>query len=156
MNSNIGNVGRGFAAFLSPPPEGVVRFTVGQPNFRTPETVVDSAKNALDAGEHGYTRSQGTEEVCNSVANYLTKYGINADPDDVLISPGCKQSLLYAMMTCLNPGDEVILFAPAWPSYDGMLKLIGAVPIHVPVKRENYHPDMDATRAAITLSLIHI
>ena len=41
MNSNIGNVGRGFAAFLSPPPEGVVRFTVGQPNFRTPETVVD-------------------------------------------------------------------------------------------------------------------
>ena len=65
MNSNIGNVGRGFAAFLSPPPEGVVRFTVGQPNFRTPETVVDSAKNALDAGEHGYTRRQGTEEVCN-------------------------------------------------------------------------------------------
>ena len=150
MNSNIGNVGRGFAAFLSPPPEGVVRFTVGQPNFRTPETVVDSAKNALDAGEHGYTRSQGTEEVCNSVANYLTKYGIKADPNDVLVSPGCKQSLLYAMMTCLNPGDEVILFAPAWPSYDGMLKLIGAVPIHVPVRRDNYHPDFAALEKAVT------
>ena len=150
MNSNIGNVGRGFAAFLSPPPEGVVRFTVGQPNFRTPETVVDSAKNALDAGEHGYTRSQGTEEVCNSVASYLTKYGINADPNDVLVSPGCKQSLLYAMMTCLNPGDEVILFAPAWPSYDGMLKLIGAVPVHVPVRRDNYHPDFAALEKAVT------
>ncbi len=150
MNSNISNVGRGFAAFLSPPPEGVVRFTVGQPNFRTPDSVVDAAKAALDDGEHGYTRSQGTEEICNAVANYLAKYDVHYDPNDVLVSPGCKQALLYAMMTCLNPGDEVILFAPAWPSYDGMLKLIGAVPVHVPVKRENYHPDLEATMSAIT------
>ena len=150
MNSNIGDVGRGFAAFLSPPPEGVVRFTVGQPDFRTPQSIVDSAKNALDAGEHGYTRSQGSEEVCQAVANHLSKYDLFVNADDVLVSPGCKQALLYAMMSCLNPGDEVILFAPAWPSYDGMLKLIGAVPIHVPVKRDNYHPDIAATKAAIT------
>ena len=150
MNSNIGYIGRGFAAFLSPPPEGVVRFTVGQPDFRTPQPVVDAAKAALDEGLHGYTRSQGTEEICQAVANYLTKYDLDVDHNDVLVSPGCKQALLYAMMSCLNPGDEVLLFAPAWPSYDGMLKLIGAVPVHVPVKRENYHPDMDATRAAIT------
>ena len=150
MNSNIGDIGRGFAAFLSPPPEGVVRFTVGQPDFRTPQPVVDAAKSDLDNGLHGYTRSQGSEEICQAVANYLTKYNLDIDHNDVLVSPGCKQALLYAMMSCLNPGDEVILFAPAWPSYDGMLKLIGAVPVHVPVKRENYHPDMDATRAAIT------
>ena len=150
MNSNIGEIGRGFAAFLSPPPEGVVRFTVGQPDFRTPQPVVDTAKQALDDGLHGYTRSQGTEEVCQAVANYLAKYDLDVDANDVVVSPGCKQALLYAMMSCLNPGDEVILFAPAWPSYDGMLKLIGAVPVHVPVNRENYHPDMDAARAAIT------
>ena len=150
MNSNIGDIGRGFAAFLSPPPKGVVRFTVGQPDFRTPQPVVDAAKSDLDNGLHGYTRSQGSEEICQAVANYLTKYNLDIDHNDVLVSPGCKQALLYAMMSCLNPGDEVILFAPAWPSYDGMLKLIGAVPVHVPVKRENYHPDMDATRAAIT------
>ena len=149
MNSNIGNIGRGFAAFLSPPPEGVVRFTVGQPDFRTPQRVVDTAKQALDDGLHGYTRSQGTEEVCEAVAEYLTKYSLDIDANDVLVAPGCKQALLYAMMSCLNPGDEVILFAPAWPSYEGMLKLIGAVPVHVPVNRENYHPDMEATRAAI-------
>ena len=150
MNSNIGDIGRGFAAFLSPPPEGVVRFTVGQPDFRTPQPAVDAAKLALDEGMHGYTRSQGSEEICQAVANYLTKYNLDVNHNDVLVSPGCKQALLYAMMSCLNPGDEVLLFAPAWPSYDGMLKLIGAVPVHVPVKRENYHPDMDATRDAIT------
>ena len=150
VNSNIGDIGRGFAAFLAPPPEDVIRFTVGQPDFRTPQSVVDTAKKALDDGLHGYTRSQGSEEVCDAVATHLSKYGLNVDPLDVVISPGCKQSLLYAMMTCLNPGDEVILFSPAWPSYDGMLKLIGAVPIHVPVHRENYHPDIEATRSAIT------
>ena len=150
VNSNIGDIGRGFAAFLAPPPEDVIRFTVGQPDFRTPQSVVDTAKKALDDGLHGYTRSQGSEEVCDAVATHLSKYGLNVDPLDVVVSPGCKQSLLYAMMTCLNPGDEVILFSPAWPSYDGMLKLIGAVPIHVPVHRENYHPDIEATRSAIT------
>ena len=150
MNSNVGNVGRGFAAFLSPPPEGVVRFTVGQPDFRTPQPVVDSAVIALEAGMHGYTRSQGTESACKSVAEHLSKYGIDVDHNDVVISPGCKQALLYAMMTCLNPGDEVILLSPAWPSYEGMLSLIGAVPVNVPVNRQNYHPDMDAIRSAIT------
>jgi aspartate/methionine/tyrosine aminotransferase len=108
------------------------------------------AKAALDDGQHGYTRSQGSEEVCEAVANHLTRYGIETNPLDVVVSPGCKQALLYAMMSCLNPGDEVILFAPAWPSYDGMLKLIGAVPVHVPVNRSNYHPDMAAVRSAIT------
>ncbi len=150
VNNNIGNIGRGFAAFLAPPPKDVVRFTVGQPDFRTPESVVNSAKQSLDDGLHGYTRSQGSEELCGAVANHLGKYGLKVDPLDVVISPGCKQALLYAMMTCLNPGDEVILFSPAWPSYDGMLKLIGAVPIHVPVNRENYHPDIEVTKAAIT------
>ncbi len=150
MNSNVGNVGRGFAAFLSPPPEGVVRFTVGQPDFRTPQPVVDSAVIALEAGMHGYTRSQGTESACKSVAEHLSKYGIDVDHNDVVISPGCKQALLYAMMTCLNPGDEVILLSPAWPSYEGMLSLIGAVPVNVPVNRHNYHPDMNAIRSAIT------
>ena len=150
LNSNIGNVGRGFAAFLSPPPEGTVRFTVGQPNFLTPDAVVEAAKNALDDGQHGYTRSQGTEEVCNAVASFLKRYNLDIDGNDVVVAPGCKQALLYAMMSCLNAGDEVILLAPAWPSYDGMLKLIGAIPIHVPVNRDNYHPNMGAIRNAIT------
>ena len=150
LNKNISDVGRGFAAYLSPPPKDVVRFTVGQPDFRTPQPVVDTAIQALNDGEHGYTRSQGSEVVCDAVAQYLRKYSIEVDAQDVVVSPGCKQALLYAMMTCLNPGDEVILFAPAWPSYDGMLKLLGVVPIHVPVRREDYHPDMEATKSAIT------
>jgi aspartate/methionine/tyrosine aminotransferase len=150
INRRLADVGRGFAAFLTPPPEGVVRFSVGQPDFKTPDVIVSAAKNALDRGLHGYTRSQGSEELCTAVCDHLSQHGVIVDAEDIVITPGCKQALLYAMMTCLEPGDEVILLAPAWPSYDGMLRLVGAVPIHVPVKRENYHPDLNAVKNAIT------
>ena len=151
LNRNIANVGTGFAAFLTPPGPEVIRFTVGQPDFDTPLPVVEAAKAALDRGETAYTRTQGTPEVCQAVAIHLSNtHGIETDANDVLISPGCKQALLYAMMATLDAGDEVLLLSPAWPSYDGMLKLLGAVPVHVPVKRENYHPDFDALKAAIT------
>ncbi|MDG1536686.1 MAG: aminotransferase class I/II-fold pyridoxal phosphate-dependent enzyme, partial [Candidatus Thalassarchaeaceae archaeon] len=69
---------------------------------------------------------------------------------DVVITPGAKQALLYSFMITTMPGDEAILLAPSWASYEPMLEFIGAVPVHVPVKREDFHPDLDAIRAAIT------
>jgi aspartate/methionine/tyrosine aminotransferase len=54
------------------------------------------------------------------------------------------------MMATIDAGDEVLLLSPAWPSYDGMVRLVGGIPIHVPVKRENYHPDLEALEAHIT------
>ncbi len=150
LNSNIDKVGTGFAAFLSPPGPEVIRFTVGQPDFDTPAKIVDSAKAALDRGETAYTRTQGSPELCAAVSNHLSKHHIDIDSKNIVVAPGCKQAVLYAMMATLDPGDEILLLAPAWPSYDGMLKLIGAVPVHVPVKRDNYHPDFDALEAAIT------
>ena len=150
INRRFADVGRGFAAFLTPPSEEVIRFSVGQPNFKTHETIVSAAKDALDQGLHGYTRSQGSEELCTAVCEHLSQYDILVDAEDIVITPGCKQALLYAMMTCLEPGDEVILLTPAWPSYDGILRLLGAVPVHVPVKMDDYHPDLDAVKNAIT------
>ena len=150
INKNIKNVGTGFASFLSPPSPDVIRFTVGQPDFDTPSAIVDSAKAALDRGETAYTRTQGSPDLCQSVSEHLSQYGIKIPAEDIVISPGCKQAVLYAMLATLDVGDEVILLAPAWPSYDGMLKLLGAVPVHVPVRRDNYHPDFAAIENAIT------
>ena len=149
VNKNIKDVGTGFASFLSPPGPEVVRFTVGQPDFDTPEAIVQSAKDSLDRGETAYTRTQGSEELCSAVTNHLKIHNISIPSEDIVIAPGCKQAVLYAMMATLDPGDEVLLLAPAWPSYDGMLKMIGAVPIHVPVNRENYHPDFEALERAV-------
>ena len=150
LNSAFSQIGRGFAAFLAPPAPDVIRFTVGQPDFDTPEPVVDAAIHALKRGETTYTRSQGSETLCQAVSQHLSKFDINVDGKDVVISPGCKQALLYSMMAVIEPGDEVLLLAPAWPSYDGMVKLLGGVPIHVPVQRPDYHPDIEALRTAVT------
>ena len=152
VNRTLSDVGIGFASFLAPPGPEVIRFTVGQPDFDTPTPVVEAAKAALDRGETAYTRTQGSEELCRAVAEHLTVHGIEADPNDVLISPGCKQAVLYGLMATLNAGDEVLLLSPAWPSYDGMIKLTGAVPVHVPVRKDNYHPDFDNLEAAVTPS----
>ena len=150
MNRSLEHVGIGFAAFLAPPGPEVIRFTVGQPDFDTPKPVVNEVKAALDRGETAYTRTQGSVELCDAVAQHLTRHNIQAQADDILITPGCKQAILYGLMATLNAGDEVLVLSPAWPSYDGMLKLLDCVPVHVPVKRENYHPDFDALEAAVT------
>ena len=150
INRSLEHVGIGFAAFLAPPGPEVIRFTVGQPDFDTPKPVVDEVKAALDRGETAYTRTQGSVESCEAVAKHLTKHDIAAVPDDVLVTPGCKQAVLYSLMATLDAGDEVLLLSPAWPSYDGMLKLLDCVPVHVPVKRDNYHPDFDALEAAVS------
>lgn len=150
LNRSLQHVGTGFAAFLAPPGPEVIRFSVGQPDFDTPAPVVAEAKAALDRGETGYTRTQGSVEMCESVARHLTRHDIHVHHDDVLIAPGCKQALLYSMMATLDAGDEVLLMAPAWPSYDGMLKLLGCNPIHVPVRSENYHPDFEKLEHAVT------
>ena len=150
LNPKLDLVGSGFAAFLAPPGPEVVRFTVGQPDFDTPLPVVDAAKAALDRGETTYTRPQGSETLCLAVAEHLKQFNIHTDANDVVITPGCKQALLYGMMATVEAGDEVLLLSPAWPSYDGMIRLIGGIPVHVPVKREDYHPDLDVLRAHIT------
>ena len=150
LNPKLDLVGSGFAAFLAPPGPEVVRFTVGQPDFDTPLPVVDAAKAALDRGETTYTRPQGSETLCLAVAEHLKKFNIHTNANDVVVTPGCKQALLYGMMATIGAGDEVLLLSPAWPSYDGMIRLIGGIPVHVPVKREDYHPDLDILRAHIT------
>ena len=149
VNPVLAQVGSGFAAFLAPPGPEVIRFTVGQPDFDTPLPVVNEAKAALDRGETAYTRPQGSEAVCEAVQSHLAQFDIDVLAQNVVVTPGCKQALFYGMMAVLAPGDEALLLSPAWPSYDGMVRLTGALPVHVPVRRDNYHPDFDRLEAAV-------
>lgn len=145
------NLGVGFAPYLQPPPDGVIRWTVGEPGFPTPEPVISTAVSELMAGKTKYTRGQGSPKLCEAVANHLLKTSkIKAKPENVLITPGAKQALLYSYMSTLNSGDEAILLSPAWASYEPMISVIGGIPVNVPVNRTNFHPDMDALRSSIT------
>ena len=151
VSTRYEGLGVGFAPYLQPPGPEVVRLTVGEPGFDTPREIVDMAISELDAGKTKYTRGQGSVELCQAVADYLAEHqDLEISADDVLITPGAKQALLYSFMISTMPGDEAILLAPAWASYEPMLQFIGAVPVHVSVKPDDYHPDIDAIRAAVT------
>tara|TARA_B100001996_G_scaffold382907_1_gene376233 strand:+ start:148 stop:1287 length:1140 start_codon:yes stop_codon:yes gene_type:complete len=151
FNKNIDSVGVGFASFFTAPPEDVIRFTVGQPDFSTPEPIRDAAIKSLENGDTFYTRQPGSESLCSAVAKYLREdFNINAEMDRVLIAPGCKQTILYALMGLGNPGEEVMLLSPSWATYDAQIKLLGMTPVHVPVKRENYHPDFEKMEEVVS------
>ena len=145
------NLPAGIKPFLAAPPPDVIRWTVGEPGFDTPQPIVEAAIKSLNEGNTKYTRSEGSLELCERSADRLReRYSIPATTESVIITPGAKQALLYTFMVCCEPGDEVILLAPAWPSYDIQCRMLELKPIHVPVNKENFHPDLDAIEAAIT------
>jgi len=151
VSSRFEGLGVGFAPYLQPPGPGVVRWTVGEPGFDTPSPIIDAAINGLKEGKTKYTRGPGSLELCEAVSVYLKEHhGIEAPADEIVVTPGAKQALLYSFLITTMPGDEAILLSPSWASYEPMLDFIGASPVHVKVNMENFHPDLEAIREAIT------
>ena len=151
MSSRFEGLGVGFAPYLQPPGPGVVRWTVGEPGFDTPAPIIDTAISGLQNGKTKYTRGAGTMELCEAVSEYIAKHhGIEAPAEDIVVTPGAKQALLYSFLITTMPGDEAILLSPSWASYEPMLEFIGAKPVHVQVNMGNFHPDLGAIREAIT------
>jgi aspartate aminotransferase len=104
----------------------IVDLSVGEPDFDTPANVVAAGKAALDAGHTGYTSSNGVPELKAAIAEKLRGNGIEADADEVIVTPGGKQALYETFQTLIDEGDEVVLLDPAWVSYEAMAKLAGA------------------------------
>ena len=143
MSSRFEGLGVGFAPYLQPPGPGVVRWAVGAPGFDTPAPIIDTAISGLQNGKTKYTRGAGSMDLCEAVSEYIRKHhGIEAPSEDIVVTPGAKQALLYSFLITTMPGDEAILLSPSWASYEPMLEFIGAKPVHVQVNMENFHPSL--------------
>ena len=103
----------------------IVDLSVGEPDFDTPQNVVEAGKDALDAGHTGYTASSGIPALTEAIAAKLRDNGIDAAADEVIVTPGGKQALYETFQTLIDDGDEVVLLDPAWVSYEAMTKLAG-------------------------------
>ena len=103
----------------------IVDLSVGEPDFDTPQNVVEAGKDALDAGHTGYTASSGIPALTEAIAAKLRGNGIDAAADEVIVTPGGKQALYETFQTLVGDGDEVVLLDPAWVSYEAMTKLAG-------------------------------
>jgi aspartate aminotransferase len=130
----------------------VVDFSVGEPDFPTPEHIKAAAKDALDKNFTRYTAVAGIPELREAIcARYKADYGVSVTPAEVLLTFGGKQALFNAAMALLNKGDEVITHAPFWPTIPEQVKLVEATPVIVQTSwQDSFAVHADKVLAAIT------
>lgn len=115
----------------------VVKLTVGEPNFDTPENIKAAAKKAIDDGYTHYNPNAGMKELRQAVADYYNGIAPVYDYENVIITVGGMEALALSIFATIDPGDEVIIPNPAFPNYEGMILMAGGVPVAVPVYEEN-------------------
>ena len=118
----------------------MIHLGLGQPDFKTPKHIVDAAKKALDDGHHGYVLSNGILECRQSVTRKIKKlYNQDIDPERIIIMPGGKPTMSYAIQCFGEPGVEIIHPTPAFPIYESMINFTGAkaVPYDLSIKIAN-------------------
>ncbi|MBE6568465.1 MAG: pyridoxal phosphate-dependent aminotransferase [Ruminococcaceae bacterium] len=116
-----------------------INLTLGEPGFRTPDYVIEAAIESLRAGETKYTPNAGIGPLRDAIAYKLKKEnGIECDPDkNLMITGGATQALMLAMVTLVDPGDEVILQGPNWPDYKGQIDMVNGVAVYAKVDEKN-------------------
>ncbi|MGC8637119.1 MAG: aspartate aminotransferase [Athalassotoga sp.] len=130
----------------------VVLFTAGEPDFPTPQPIKDAAKSAIDANFTKYTNSNGIEELRDAISKKLrNENGLFYNPDQIVVSNGGKQALFNAFGAILEPGDEVIVIAPAWVSYVPQIEMWKGKPVILNTYPENeYIPSISDFEKLLT------
>ena len=105
----------------------MIHLSLGQPDFKTPKHIVEAAKKALDDGHHGYVMSNGILECRQAVVKKIKKlYNASVDPERILIMPGGKPTMYFAISCYGEPGSEIIYPSPGFPIYESMINYTGA------------------------------
>ncbi|MCC6147384.1 MAG: aminotransferase class I/II-fold pyridoxal phosphate-dependent enzyme [Anaerolineaceae bacterium] len=131
----------------------VISLGIGEPDFTTPDRILQAGIRSLQQGETHYTSNAGTGELRQAIAAHLElHYGVKYDPaTDVVITVGGSEALYLAFTALLDPGDEVIILTPCFVSYQAGVLLAGGVPVEVACTMENnFDLDPAAVRAAVT------
>ncbi|WP_321334326.1 pyridoxal phosphate-dependent aminotransferase [Breoghania sp.] len=116
----------------------IINLGIGQPDFSTPDHIVEAAVKALRDGHHGYTPATGIAPLREAVAEDLLKRtGAEVSPERVIIVPGGKVTMFAAILMFGEPGAEILYPDPGFPIYRSMIEFTGATPVPVPIREEN-------------------
>jgi len=116
----------------------IINLGIGQPDFRTPDFIVEAAVKALRDGHHGYTPSVGIMPLREAVAADLHKrFKVDVAPDSVMILPGGKPTMFMSILMFGEPGVDILYPDPGFPIYRSMIEFTGARPVPVPIREEN-------------------
>lgn len=132
--------------------KNVVGFGTGEPDFDTPDNIKDAAVRAIAAGQTKYTAAAGIDQLRKAVASRLkTDCGLDYEYTQIVVASGAKHNVFIALITLLNPGDEVILPAPYWVTYEEAIRMAGGVPVVVTATEEmNFKITAKQLEGAIT------
>jgi aminotransferase len=133
--------------------DDVISLGIGEPDFDTPDPIVEAGIHSLEEGETHYTSNFGMLELRQGVAQHLQQsYGVSYDPlGEILITVGVSEALYLAMTAILNPGEEVLIPTPCFVSYQAEVILAGGVPVEVPTLAEDgFQVRAEALEAALT------
>lgn len=116
----------------------IVNFTVGEPDFATPDHILAAARQAMEAGDTHYTSTFGTPALLNAIVDKLARdNGLEYSTKEVVAAAGGKHIIYEALAATLNPGDEVIVHTPYWVSYPDIARLNGGTPVIIPGNQAN-------------------
>ena len=116
----------------------IINLGIGQPDFRTPDFIVEAAIKALRDGHHGYTPAVGIPPLREAVAADLGKrFKVEVSPDEVMILPGGKPTMFMSILMFGEPGADILYPDPGFPIYRSMIEYTGARPVPVPIREEN-------------------
>ena len=126
------------ATALAAQGKDIINLGIGQPDFRTPDHIVEAAAKALRDGHHGYTPANGILPLREAVSADLNKrYGVTVSPDEVMIMPGGKPTMYMSILMFGEPGAEIMYPDPGFPIYRSMIEYTGATPVPIPIREEN-------------------
>lgn len=118
--------------------KSVINLGIGQPDFPTPENIVEAAVKALRDGQHGYTPATGLPALREAVADDLNKrFSADVDAKNVIVVPGGKVTMFSAILMFGEPGAEILYPDPGFPIYRSMIEFTGADPVAIPIREEN-------------------
>ncbi|WP_417524861.1 pyridoxal phosphate-dependent aminotransferase [Marinovum sp.] len=116
----------------------IINLGIGQPDFQTPEHIVEAGIKALRDGHHGYTPANGLPALREAVAADLhRRHGAEVNPDNVVVVPGGKPTMFFAVLMFGQPGTEIMYPNPGFPIYESVIKYSGATPVPIRLREEN-------------------
>jgi aspartate aminotransferase len=130
----------------------IVHLEIGEPDFATPPHIVAAAEAAIEDGYTHYTPAGGIPEVREGVAaHYARRLGVGCEGNEVILTPGSKNILMFAMLALIEPGDEVILPDPGYPIYASLVSFMGARPVGLPLREaRGFRFDVEEFKSLVT------
>ncbi|MFB6155960.1 MAG: pyridoxal phosphate-dependent aminotransferase [Haloferacaceae archaeon] len=130
--------------------DDLVRLEIGEPDFDTPEHIVDDALEAARGGATHYTSNAGILPLREAIAEKSRReHDLDVDPDDVVATAGASEAILLTLLAVAEAGDDVVLPTPAWPQYRMQIRLAGADPVEVPMDETGFDLDVERVVDAI-------